>query len=321
MPKAENKRLLVDQHSADDASVYLVREDLAVINTVDFFTPIVDDPYLYGSIAAANALSDVYAMGGRPITALNILGFPQGKLPEEIVAEIMRGGAEKAAEAECVIAGGHSIQDKEIKYGLAVTGIVHPNKIWRNNTVREGDILILTKPLGTGAVSTALKQGKASREAVDEIVRSMSALNRVPAEILQKNNVDVHACTDITGYGLAGHLLEMTGESGLSVQIELEELPIFDEAKSYLKNPSFLPGGFYNNRSYSGRYISAPDSIENELYNVLFDPQTSGGLVIALPELEVERFLQQLEESYLYRGWVIGQVVPREVNNKPLLIV
>lgn len=311
----------MDQHSADDASVYLVREDLAVINTVDFFTPIVDDPYLYGSIAAANALSDVYAMGGRPITALNILGFPQGKLPEEIVAEIMRGGAEKAAEAECVIAGGHSIQDKEIKYGLAVTGIVHPNKIWRNNTVREGDILILTKPLGTGAVSTALKQGKASREAVDEIVRSMSALNRVPAEILQKNNVDVHACTDITGYGLAGHLLEMTGESGLSVQIELEELPIFDEAKSYLKNPSFLPGGFYNNRSYSGRYISAPDSIENELYNVLFDPQTSGGLVIALPELEVERFLQQLEESYLYRGWVIGQVVPREVNNKPLLIV
>ena len=311
----------MDQHSADDASVYLVRENLAVINTVDFFTPIVDDPYLYGSIAAANALSDVYAMGGRPITALNILGFPQGKLPEEIVAEIMRGGAEKAAEAECVIAGGHSIQDKEIKYGLAVTGIVHPNKIWRNNTVREGDILILTKPLGTGAVSTALKQGKASREAVDEIVRSMSALNRIPAEILQKNNVDVHACTDITGYGLAGHLLEMTGESGLSVQIELEELPIFDEAKSYLKNPSFLPGGFYNNRSYSGRYISAPDSIENELYNVLFDPQTSGGLVIALPELEVERFLQQLEESYLYRGWVIGQVVPREVNKKPLLIV
>ncbi len=311
----------MDQHSADDASVYLVREDLAVINTVDFFTPIVDDPYLYGSIAAANALSDVYAMGGRPITALNILGFPQGKLPEEIVAEIMRGGAEKAAEAECVIAGGHSIQDKEIKYGLAVTGIVHPNKIWRNNTVREGDILILTKPLGTGAVSTALKQGKASREAVDEIVRSMSALNRIPAEILQKNNVDVHACTDITGYGLAGHLLEMTGESGLSVQIELEELPIFDEAKSYIKNPSFLPGGFYNNRSYSGRYICAPDSIENELYNVLFDPQTSGGLVIALPELEVERFLQQLEESYLYRGWVIGQVVPREVNNKPLLIV
>ena len=317
----QNKRLLVDQQSADDASVYLVRDDLAVINTVDFFTPIVDDPYLYGSIAAANALSDVYAMGGTPITALNILGFPQGKLSEEIVAEILRGGTDKAAEAGCVIAGGHSIQDKEIKYGLAVTGTVHPDKIWRNNSIRDGDVLILTKPLGTGAVSTALKQDKATPQAVEEIVRSMQSLNHIPAEILRKNNFTVNACTDITGYGLAGHLLEMVGSSQLSIQIELEELPIFKEARIYLKNPSFLPGGFYNNRLFSEKDINAPDPIEEEKYNILFDPQTSGGLVVALPELEVAEFLQRLEDAYIFQGWVIGQVVPRDNGEKPLIII
>jgi len=301
--------------------VYRVREDLAIINTVDFFTPIVDDPYLYGSIAAANALSDVYAMGGTPITALNILGFPQGKLSEEIVAEIMRGGAEKATEADCVIAGGHSIQDKEIKYGLAVTGTIHPDRIWRNNSIREGDVLILTKPLGTGAVSTALKQEKADAKAVDEIVQSMQSLNRVPAEILRKRSFKVHACTDVTGYGLAGHVLEMIGNATLSIQLELEELPVFEKAKSYLANPSFLPGGFYNNRFFTSRHISVPGKIEDESYNILFDPQTSGGLVFALPEAQVVLFLQELEDSYLYAGWVIGQVIPRETAGKPLQII
>ena len=321
MPKPENKRLLVDQHSADDASVYLVRDDLAIINTVDFFTPIVDDPYLYGSIAAANALSDVYAMGGTPITALNILGFPQGKLTTEIVAEIMRGGAEKAAEAGCVIAGGHSIQDKEIKYGLAVTGTVHPDKIWRNNSIEDGDVLILTKPLGTGAVSTALKQGKATPQVVDNIVASMTTLNRVPAEMLQKNNYTVNACTDITGYGLAGHLLEMVGNERLSIQVELDKLPLFKEAKPYLKNPSFLPGGFYNNRLYCQEHISTKDFIEDEKYNILFDPQTSGGLVLALPEEQAENFLQKLKDDFTYPGWLIGRVIPREQSGGKIQII
>ena len=260
-------------------------------------------------------------MGGTPITALNILGFPQGKLTTEIVAEIMRGGCEKANEAGCVIAGGHSIQDQEIKYGLAVTGTVHPHKIWRNNAIREGDVLILTKPLGTGAISTALKHDKAEQQDVDEIIQSMQSLNHVPTEILQKNRFDVHACTDVTGYGLAGHLLEMIGNPHLSVQIELEELPVFEHAKSYLKNPSFLPGGFYNNRFFCENHINSPGKIEEDTYNILFDPQTSGGLIIALPEMQVADFLQRLESAYLYQGWVIGQVILRDTAEKPLQII
>jgi selenide,water dikinase len=300
-------KLLVGLNNADDASVYKLKDDLAIVNTVDFFTPVVDDPYLYGQISAANSISDIYAMGGRPFTALNILGFHQGQVSEEIVAEILRGGFDKAKEAGCVIAGGHSIQDNELKYGLAVSGTIHPDKIWQKKGMQAGDKLILTKPLGCGAISTALKQEKASQTAVDEIVESMTLLNKIPAEILIDRQFDVHSCTDISGFGLAVHLLEMIGDHHITAQIQIKDIPLFNSAKNYLFNPSYLPGGFYNNRKFSETKVGP--HIEKIELNPLFDPQTSGGLLFALSPKETERFMEQIQQTvYPYPCWIIGRV-------------
>jgi len=301
--------LLIGFDSADDGSVYQVADDVAVINTVDFFTPVVDDPYHYGSIAAANSISDIYAMGGKPISALNVIGFHQGKVTPEIVREILLGGAEKAIEAQCVISGGHTIQDEELKYGLSVTGLVHPDKIWRNDTIRPGDVLILTKPLGTGAISTALKQGKAEERDVREIIKSMELLNKIPSEILQQEKYEVHACTDVTGYGLAGHLSEMVGRNNFTVVLEKDNLPRFSRLDKYIKEYAFLPGGFYNNRNFVMSKLSGDKNFEDPDYNILFDPQTSGGLIVSLAENDAREFLIELQHSfYPYEAWEIGYV-------------
>ncbi len=300
--------------------MYRLTDDLAVVNTVDIFTPVVDDPYDYGRIAAANSLSDVYAMGGKPVLALNVLAFHQGKIPADVVADILRGAQDKTREAGCVIAGGHSIQDTEIKYGLSVTGIVHPKTFWRNHTPQEGDVLVLTKPLGTGCITTALKHEKADSEDLSTAIESMAELNRLPAEILIDQQIEVHACTDITGYGLAGHLVEMLDECGHSAQLQSGNFPLLPNVFNYLGDPACLPGGFYNNMLYNQDHVLLPEDIEEAQRNILYDPQTSGGLLIALPEKNAKQLLVELEKQhYPLKAAVIGSVLPSQ--DKKIIVV
>jgi selenide,water dikinase len=255
-------------------------------------------------------------MGGKPISALNVIGFHQGKVTPEIVRKIILGGADKAIEARCAVSGGHTIQDVELKYGMAVTGLVHPEKIWRNDTIKPGDVLILTKPLGTGAVSTALKQGKAREEDVAEIVRSMQLLNKIPSEILQQDGYDVHACTDVTGYGLAGHLSEMLGGNDLTIVLQKDRLPRFGCLDNYIREYAFLPGGFYNNRNFVIGRLSGFDNFEDPAFNILFDPQTSGGLIFSLSKNDADEFLEELGRSdYPFAGWEIGYVSDEKGNS------
>lgn len=268
----------------------------------------VDDAYMFGQITAANSLSDVYAMGGQPVVALNVLAFHQGKFPEEVISNMLRGAQEKAKEAGCIIGGGHSIQDTEIKYGLAVTGIVHPDKIWRNHTPQMGDVLVLTKPLGTGCMSTALKQERLPKADLELITVSMSTLNCEPVHILQKHEFEVHACTDITGYGLAGHLAEMLADQELQAHIKLDSLPLFPNALKYIIEPAFLPGGFYANKLYNADTVIFKDTVAEEEANIVFDPQTSGGLLIAMAEETAQKFLKKLRETYPLEASIIGRI-------------
>ncbi len=272
------------------------------------FTPVVDDPYEYGQITAANSLSDVYAMGGRPLVAMNVLAFHQGKLSAEVVTQMLQGAQDKAREAGCVISGGHSIQDTEIKYGLAVTGIVHPDKFWRNHTPEIGDVLVLTKPLGTGCMSSALKHDKLTKEDLDIITESMKTLNRIPAEILQESSFTVHACTDITGFGLAGHLLEMLDDRPVSAVLNLKAFPVFANVFHYLADPAFLPGGFWANKLYNEKHIGIDEGISEEESKILYDPQTSGGLLVSLPAEQALNFVARLKGEYPLQAAVIGQV-------------
>ena len=235
LPKVDNPDVIVGVETSDDAGVFRLRHDLAIVNTVDFFTPIVDDPYTFGQIAAVNALSDVYAMGGEPKTALNIVCFPKGKMDIKVLGEILRGGGEKAHEAGVAVVGGHSIIDDEIKYGMAVTGVIHPDRILRNVGVQEGDALVLTKALGTGIISTALKKGKAPKESVQASVASMLTLNNTAAKIMR--NYPVHACSDVTGYGLLGHSLEMAAGSSVTLILESSKLPLLHRAPRLASDP------------------------------------------------------------------------------------
>lgn len=302
-------RLLINPRSAEDAAVYQLRPDLAVIHTVDVFTPVVDDPYLFGQIAAANSLSDIYAMGGRPILALNVLAFHQGKVSHDTVKQILTGARDKVLEAGAVIAGGHSIQDLEIKYGLAVVGEIQPQKVWRKDTLQQDDVLVLTKPLGTGAISTALKHEKAAPGDLEEIIVSMKLLHDVPVRILNDGGYSVHACTDITGFGLAVHALEMLGDDGLDLSLDLAQLPRFSGLEKYLYEPAFLPGGFYANRFFFADRTGAGAKWDEERYNILFDPQTSGGLLIALSQDEAERFIREMAGTgYPYTPVIIGRI-------------
>jgi selenide,water dikinase len=303
LPAFEHPDVIVGTETSDDAGVFRLRPDLAIVNTVDFFTPIVDDPYVFGQIAAANALSDIYAMGAEPKTALNIVGFPKGALDLEVLREILKGGAERVKEAGAVIIGGHSIIDRELKYGMAVTGVVHPDRVIRNVGVQEGDALVLTKPLGTGIIATALKQRKASKESVREAVSSMVTLNRTGSEIMQ--NFPVHACTDVTGYALLGHATEMAMGSGVTIVLESARLPILRGA-ARLAKAGFLTGGCRRNREYLRDKIIVDRSIPEDLVEVAFDPQTSGGLLIALPAGEAPALVEELQASGIRVATIIG---------------
>jgi len=296
--------LLVGLEVSDDAAVYKINDEVAVIQTLDFFPPVVDDPYDYGAVAAANAMSDVYAMGGEVVLALNICGFPPS-LPTEIVAEILRGGAEKVAEAGGVIAGGHTLDDKEPKYGLAVMGLIHPNRVLTKADARPGDALVLTKPLGVGIITTALKGQVADPAHVAAAVETMKMLNRDAARLIQR--VGVHACTDVTGFALLGHAQEIAEKSGVGIRFYLEKLPFLEGAKGYAEDRLFPGGTCRNQEHYAPQVRFAPD-IPEEMQMLLYTPETSGGLLIAVPSGKLGE-LTTLFSAEGQEHWVIGEVV------------
>ena len=291
--------------------MYKLSEDLAIVQTVDFFTPIVDDPYTFGQIAAANALSDVYAMGGKPITAMNIVCFPSKTLDISILRDILRGGLEKLREAGVVLVGGHSVDDEELKYGLSVTGTIHPGKVMTKSGARAGDKLILTKPLGTGIINTAAKGGAASEETIANVTRSMSALNRTASEVMQE--IGANACTDITGFGLLGHACEMIQNSEVGLKIRASSVPIFAEAVEFARM-GMIPGGTYRNKEFRSRMVKVADGLPDYMLDLLFDPQTSGGLFISVSTPKADILLSGLHKAGVLEAAIVGEVVaqPRE---------
>ena len=295
--------------TSDDAAVYRLNDELAMIQTVDFFTPMVDDPYLFGQIAAANSLSDVYAMGGKPILALNIVCFPSC-LPPELLGEILRGGAQKVAEAGAIIAGGHTVQDDVPKYGLAVTGLVHPQRVLTNAGASPGDLLILTKPLGTGIINTAAKGDIASQDTVRAAVDNMLQLNRRAAEVMIRYNVK--SCTDITGFGFLGHAAEMARASKVSFEIWVDRIPILPGTRE-LAAMGMIPAGAYANRDFLSGEINIPAKLGPETTAILFDPQTSGGLFIAVPASGVHKALEEMKQEGI-RADIVGQVTQRQTD-------
>lgn len=307
LPNGQDPRLLVGFDTNDDACVYRLTEELAAIHTVDFFTPIVDDPFWFGQIAAANALSDVYAMGGRPAVAMNLLCAP-GCLPQEVLRKILEGGHQKALEAGCVIAGGHSIQDHEPKYGLCVTGYVHPDRVLRNVGAKPGDALLLTKPLGTGVLTTAAKAELLTAEQYDRLIHSMAALNAAAAERITAC-LSVHACTDVTGFGLLGHADEMARGSGVTVRLYSRRLPLLPGALE-LAETGILPAGAYRNFDYVKPRLFVAETAEQSRVDLIADPQTSGGLLAAVPMEEARTLLEELR-TVCPDSALIGTVLPR----------
>lgn len=318
--------MLVGFNTNDDAGVYLLAEDLGLVQTVDFFTPIVDDPFTFGQIAAANSLSDVYAMGGRPLSALSLVGFPEKGDPA-ILEQIIRGGLDKMAEAKCAVVGGHSIRNEDIQFGYAVSGVVNPHQIWRNVGAQPGDVLLLTKSIGTGVISTALKKNRATEESLQAAVASMAQLNRVAAEALQEfamrsGSHAIHAVTDITGFGLLGHAREMAlgnpaaNVPAVSIEIQHASVPLLPGALEGARK-GLLPGGMKNNRDFLGVCVGFAKNVPEENRALLFDPQTSGGLLVALAPESAEAALASLREHRI-AAKQIGRVLPKA---SPLLSV
>ena len=307
---------MVGNEHSDDAGVYRVRADLAIVNTVDFFPPIVDDPYEYGRIAAANSLSDVYAMGGKPLTALNIVGFPIDRLPIEVLGEILRGGAERAAAAGAAVVGGHTVADKELKYGMAVTGQIHPKRVVKNGGARRGDLLVLTKPLGTGIVSTGIKKGATDDHEEQVAIASMAALNDVAGFALHRYRA--RACTDVTGFGLAGHGGEMAAASkDVRLELDAEAIGLLP-GTARLAEAGFLTGGGGRNRAFLGRKLTIGKGVELTMAEALVDPQTSGGLLVSLPAREAPGYVEALRKRGL-RPAIVGRVVARP-SRSPVLV-
>jgi len=309
LPVDEN--LIVGLERADDAGVYRITDDLALVQTLDFFPPMVDDPYSFGRIAAANALSDIYAMGGTPKTAMNIVAFPAGSLDISILRAIIEGGLHTMREAGVVLVGGHSVDDHELKYGLSVTGFIHPGRILTKKSLLVGDQLILTKPLGTGIICTAIKAGLAGTEVTDRVTRAMATLNREAA--LTMRDYPVSACTDITGFGFLGHLAEMVVDSGVGVRIHSTTVPVYQEALKWAAM-GLIPAGAYNNRNFRGPLVTFAPGIPQRLQDVFFDPQTSGGLLIAVAAGEASNLRNALITRGVPDAAIIGEVVaePRE---------
>jgi selenide, water dikinase len=310
VPRWANENVLVGFDTADDAGVYKLTAELALVQTVDFFTPIVDDPYTFGAIAAANSLSDVYAMGGRPISSLSILAYPaKGDLSD--LEQILKGGAEKMREADCSILGGHSIADDEIKFGYSVTGTIHPGRVLANACARAGDALVMTKRIGTGVIATALKRGIASDTHVEASIASMLTLNRRAAEEMLR--LEAHGCTDVTGFGLLGHARELAVASGVTVEIDVAAVQFLPGAVDYARQGA-IPGGLKNNFEFASCAVTSLVEFPAEVVNLLYDPQTSGGLLISLPEADAAALERSLPGAYR-----IGRVTARQ--DKPIHLV
>jgi selenide, water dikinase len=306
LSQPEYPELIADFRRSEDAGVYKLNDEMALVHTVDFFPPIVDDPFLFGRIAAANALSDVYAMGGKPCTAVSIVGFPAESLDVSVLRKIMEGGLDALMEAGCPLVGGHSIDDRELKFGYAVTGIVRPDKVWLNNGLKGGELLILTKPIGSGLVTTASRAGLVSKEALRAACDGMAALNRRACEILQGR--EVRACTDVTGFGLLGHACEMAADTACDIRIEAGSVPLLPGARDYAAM-GLVPEGCYRNKSFRLRFIDRPQGFDEDELNILFDPQTSGGLLAAVAEAEAGSILKEMLAAGMAAA-IIGRTVP-----------
>lgn len=307
LPKTYDDNLLVGLDTSDDAAVYRINEEIALIQTLDFFTPVVDDPYTFGQIAAANSLSDVYAMGGEPKLAMNIVCFPNCLSPD-ILVQILKGGHDKVSEAGALLIGGHTVEDDEPKYGLSVAGFVDPNKVLTNSNAKPGDMLVLTKPIGVGIINTAVKAELADKDSYEEAVRVMSTLNKYAKEAIDK--VNVNSVTDITGFGLLGHSLEMAEGSSVTIVIDHKKVPIIDKAREYAQM-GLVPAGAYSNRKHVGEKVRYSDDIPEDIMDILFDPQTSGGLLISVPKENVNLLLDNLKNTPTEFA-VVGEVIEEE---------
>jgi selenide, water dikinase len=297
--------LIVGLESPDDAGVYKLDSNTALIQTLDFLTPVTDSPYEFGQIAAANSLSDVYAMGGSPITVMNIVCFPGKDMAESILTETLQGGLDKIDESGATLVGGHTVDDPEFKYGLSVTGIVHPDKVLTNSGAQSGDVIILTKPVGTGIMSTAIKKRVAKEEHVKEVVKVMSMLNKTAAGVMSQ--FQVNACTDVTGFGLAGHLLEMAKGSKKYIRLETQKVPLLNNVLDFA-NRGMVPGGASKNRIFFEKFIQVGKSVDRAMLDLMFDPQTSGGLLISLKKEEGKAFIEKME-TLEQKTWIIGKII------------
>ena len=306
MPLISDPNLIIGMERGDDAGVYKLREDLAIVQTVDFFTPIVDDPYTFGQVAVANSLSDVYAMGGKPVVAMNVICFPINKMDISILQEVLKGGLDKMREAEVLLVGGHSVEDDELKYGLSVTGIVHPEKVWGNHGAIAGDKIILTKPLGSGIISTALKGKAVDQELVDACVKVMISLNKKASELMKA--VDIHACTDITGFGLLGHVCEMIEGSDVGMVIDSSSVPYFHEIKR-LVEMGMVAGGLHRNKEFRMHMVDVAPHVPDYVIDIFFDPQTSGGLLFSLPGHQAEDIVRKMHAEAIEDAAIIGEVI------------
>jgi selenide,water dikinase len=317
IPAFPDPNVIVGSSTADDAAIYRLSDELALVLTTDFFTPIVDRPYDFGAVAAANALSDVYAMGGKPLTALNLVGFPDHKLPVEVLAEILRGAADKAAEAGVAIVGGHTIKSEEPIFGLCVVGTVHPQRVKTNAGARPGDALVLTKPLGLGIITTAAKNGEDRLEAIGAAIRLMSTLNRAAAEVLE--GYEVHALTDVTGFGLLGHLRNMTSASGVTAEVWSNAVPVLAAAREYV-NAGIAPGGTHANWKFLADWVDYDPNLTKEAQLLLCDAQTSGGLLASVPANQAEKLVAGLRAAGCdAAAWVgaVGQTGAGRITVRP----
>jgi cysteine desulfurase NifS/selenium donor protein len=308
LPIPNHPNILVGSNTADDAAVYKIDDQTAWVSTVDFFTPIVDNPYDFGAIAVANSLSDIYAMGAKPLFGLNIVGFPDNRLPMEVLQQILKGANDKATEAGIFILGGHTVEDSEPKYGMAASGIVHPDKIWKNSTARLGDVLILTKAIGSGILSTAMKRGIISDETIDIAIKTMSELNGKVTDVIKE--YPISACTDVTGFGLLGHLKEMTIGSAVNVKLMSKEISLLPEVEN-LATAGVIPGGTKNNMAYVENYVDWHPSISNPMKQILCDAQTSGGLLFAVPAKFADEIIDKLRALTLHKAKIIGSVIEK----------
>ncbi|SFP98707.1 selenide, water dikinase [Salibacterium halotolerans] len=316
LPKRDkDPNLIVGVNTSDDGGVYKLTDDIALVQSVDYFTPIVDDPYMFGQIAAANALSDIYAMGGKPTTVLNIVGFPINDLPDEILAGIMKGSADKVDESGAAIAGGHSIDDQEPKFGLSATGIVHPDKVWANNGARPGDVLVLTKPIGVGILTTAIKRSRITPAQEDKVTNVMAELNDTAAETLK--SFHPHAVTDVTGFGLLGHGFEMADASDVTFTFHADDVPVLEGAYE-LAEQGVMPGGSKANASYLKDHIDQDEGVSDLTTAVLYDAVTSGGLLIAMDPGEAAQYVNDMHEKGKTDTAIVGVV--EQQNSRPIQI-